>query len=410
MTAYYNEFDKKAAAWLRQLIADGHIPPGDVDERSITDVDPTELAGYRQLHFFAGIGGWPLAARLAGWPDDRELVTGSCPCQPFSVAGKGAGTTDARHLWPDFFRIIRARRPAVVMGEQVAAAVGKGWFVGVRSDLEGIGYDCRGVVIPACAVNAPHRRDRLWFAAGSRVLGDMYNAGSQGHTGDELEGAGWARPDGSVAATGRGNSGRLLEHAESIGRGEGRPESGVWSGRAAASGAGVPDCDLGDLPSERGHGGQGSTGPYGRPGAQTGGAAGCGDVAQPNATQRRPDMARGNDIGGSQARRDEGSGDIAERGFGDVADGNSDGRPTGSGDHSPARYGNPVAAASGARHWHGARWLIGHDGKARRVEPAIPLLVDGLPHRVGLLRGFGNAIAPQIAAEMMAAWMEEFPA
>jgi len=91
VTAYYNEFDKKAAAWLRELIADGHIPPGDVDERSITDVRADELAGYTQLHFFAGIGGWPLAARIAGWPDDREIVTGSCPCQPFSVAGKGAG-------------------------------------------------------------------------------------------------------------------------------------------------------------------------------------------------------------------------------------------------------------------------------------------------------------------------------
>lgn len=154
---YYNEFDPRAAAWLRELIAAGIIPAGDVDERSITDVRPDDLAGYRQCHFFAGVGGWAIAARLAGWPEDREIWSASCPCQPFSVAGKGAGTADARHLWPDFFRLARARRPAVIVGEQVAAAVGKDWFLGVRSDLESIGYVGRGVVVPACAVNAPHR-------------------------------------------------------------------------------------------------------------------------------------------------------------------------------------------------------------------------------------------------------------
>ena len=88
---YYNEFDPYAAQWLRNLIAAGHLPAGEVDERSIVDVQPNDLDGYRQCHFFAGIGGWSLAARLAGWPDDRELWTGSCPCQPFSAAGKGLG-------------------------------------------------------------------------------------------------------------------------------------------------------------------------------------------------------------------------------------------------------------------------------------------------------------------------------
>ena len=165
MTAYYNEIEPYAAEWLRNLIKAGHIPHGEVDTRSIVDVQPLDLRGFTQCHFFAGIGGWGLALRLAGWPDDRPIWTGSCPCQPFSVAGKGAGTDDPRHLWPHFHRLITAVRPPVVMGEQVAAAVGKSWLDGVCADLERINYATGAAVIPACAVDAPHRRDRLWFVA-----------------------------------------------------------------------------------------------------------------------------------------------------------------------------------------------------------------------------------------------------
>lgn len=89
--AYYNEIDRGAAAWLRELIGAGLIADGDVDERSIADVKPGDLRGYTQCHFFAGIGGWSLALRLAGWDDARPVWTGSCPCQPFSCAGRHKG-------------------------------------------------------------------------------------------------------------------------------------------------------------------------------------------------------------------------------------------------------------------------------------------------------------------------------
>lgn len=301
--AYYNEIDLFAADWLRNLIAKGLIPAGDVDTRSIADVAADDLVGYAQCHFFAGIGGWALAARLAGWPDDRELWTGSCPCQPFSVAGKGAGIDDERHLWPHQLRLLRARRPAVWMGEQVAAAVGKDWLDGVLSDLEGIFYAGRATVVPACAVDAPHRRDRLW----------------------------------------------LVAHAA----GEGRGQAGLSpAGDRSAHRAGAGDR-AGDA-----------------------GAAGNGAGAVADASSERRQQ-------------------VASRAYGDE----------GSHEGWPAQH-DHVAAGHGESQWRGAGWIIGHDGKARRVEPSIRLLAHGVPARVGRLRAYGNAIVPQVAAEVIGAYRD----
>lgn len=165
MTAYYNDNEPFMAQWLRGLIAQGHIAPGDVDERSIVDVKPDDLKGYDQCHFFAGLGGWSHALRLAGWPDDRPVWTGSCPCQPFSEAGKRAGFDDQRHLWPVWFRLIQECGPAIAFGEQVASKDGVVWFDRVAADLEAANYACGALVLPANSVGAGHRRDRFFFAA-----------------------------------------------------------------------------------------------------------------------------------------------------------------------------------------------------------------------------------------------------
>lgn len=165
MTAYYNEIDPFAAQWLRELIDEDLIANGDVDERSIEDVKPSDLTGYKQCHFFAGIGVWSYALRQAGWPDDRQVWTGSCPCQPFSSAGKRKGFIDERHLWPAWLHLIEQCNPRTIFGEQVASKDGLAWLDAVQADLEAKDYTSAAVDLCAAGVGAPHIRQRLWFVA-----------------------------------------------------------------------------------------------------------------------------------------------------------------------------------------------------------------------------------------------------
>lgn len=156
---------------------------------------------------FSGIGGFDLAAEWMGWenvfhcewnpfgqrilkhywPNAKsynditktdftkhrgaiDILTGGFPCQPYSLAGKRKGKADDRHLWPEMLRAIREIQPQWVVGENVFGIVnwnGGMVFDEVQADLEAEGYEVQPYVLPACAVNAPHRRDRIWFIAHS---------------------------------------------------------------------------------------------------------------------------------------------------------------------------------------------------------------------------------------------------
>ena len=291
---YYNEHDPKAAAWLRELIKRGHIPNGIVDERSIAEVTPGDLRGYTQCHFFAGISGWSLALQLAGWPSTRPVWTGSCPCQPFSSAGKGLAQADERHLWPVFFNLIRECRPEHVFGEQVASAISHGWLDGISADLEAEGYACGATVLGAHSVSAPHQRQRLYWVAYAGHLR-------------------WG--NGAIA--------------------EGSPRDAATRRSARVDDA---ECE------------------------------------------------------GLQRLSFAGSTDASD-GFGE-------------------RVRQSAEASSDdnrlLRCWDASQLVPCRDGKTRRIptEPAFFPLAHGIPARVVRLRGYGNAIVPQVAAEFVKAYLE----
>lgn len=163
--ALYNEIDEYAAEWLENLIRLGVIAPGIVDRRSIEDLRGDDLRQFRQCHFFAGIGVWSYALRCAGVPDDTPLWSGSCPCQPFSAAGKGTGVDDERHLWPAWQHLIRKERPPRIYGEQVASKDGLGWLDLVLADMEAEDYSIWAVDTCSAGSGAPHIRQRLRFCA-----------------------------------------------------------------------------------------------------------------------------------------------------------------------------------------------------------------------------------------------------
>lgn len=370
--AYYNEIDPFAAQWIRNLIAAGHVMAGDVDERSIVNVRPDDLVGYDRCHFFAGIAVWDYALGLADWPAGRQVWTGSCPCQPFSAAGKGGGISDERHLWPAFFHLIEQCRPATVLGEQVASKDGLDWLDLVHADLEGAHYDFGAVDLCAAGVGAPHIRQRLWFVANAgceRCDGEpsqLRRPGSGGRLPANCSEAPWSSPAGRSVADvlGPGLEGR---NARSLGDKRATAERGS----AASS---LVDADL--VQRER----SATAGRQARHRTQQRGSTGLLGNAERQwlRSQRcRPD---------AEATR---------------------GMPNSDWQRQWLR--DELGTAGGAGFWSDADWIPCRDGKARPVEPGTFPLAHGAASRVGRLRAYGNAINAEAAAAFISACLDVLP-
>ena len=305
--------------------------------------------------FFSGIGGFSLAAEWMGWDvrsfceidpycqrvlakhwpnvyihDDIKtyeyatyemvrgrgpvLFAGGFPCQPFSQAGKRKGIADDRNLWPEYFRIIREARPDYVVGENVAnlTSMEDGQvFDGILSDLEGEGYQVESYLIPACGVEAWHRRERLWIV---------------GHaTGTRLP-----QPKAGVVEV-------PLSHAERTGLQE----------------------SSGDHP----------------------------DTPRAHTNGFRPRRKKKHQHGGTQQRRT---------------------KLRHQQKREPGSMGEDVPDSSGGRHRSQdpevqARWHSTFDGSVWQTEPRVDRVADGVPRRVDLIKGLGNAVVPQVVYQLFKA-------
>lgn len=337
---YYNDSDPHACHRLRSLISAGLIPAGHVDQRSIADVRPADLAGFVQCHFFAGIGGWAEALRLAGVQPDVPLWTGSCPCQPFSAAGKRKGTADERHLWPVFRDLIAECKPPVVFGEQVASADGRNWLSVVRSEMEALGYAVGAADLCAAGVGAPHIRQRLYFVG----LADADDTRSETIWGKGYGKGATTRRQGDQRELGIGRiDGRLADA-----RGNGREQGGSGAALLALPGEQAP------AQSER--------------------------REQAVSSERGSRLLRLADTDGGRCQQ----WDTGQRHL-SISDQNGEADID---DHADEKN----------SFWGTADWLWCRDGKWRPVEPGLEPLAHGVSGRVALLRGYGNAIVPQVAA------------
>ena len=360
MTAYYNENNPEAAAWLRELIKMGVIADGIVDDRSIVDVQPEDVKDFIQCHWFAGIGGWSYALRLAGIPDDQPIWTASLPCQPFSSAGKQLGKADERHLLPTYVNLVEVCRPSIQIGEQVPDAIRHGWLDDLYAEMEARGYACGAVIAGAHSVYAAHQRQRIYWLAnseqsqkwGRRIPGPAQSVSKNYKwSSSEFTGCSEDMPARQSRLEREARDAGIVGHAESIGRVQ-------WKAVAERSSA----RDV----AERLFAGF----------AEHGCISGMGDA---NINRRQP---------GCEATTTTG-------------------------------YRNPANPAG----WIDREWIYYQDGKLRPFKSGIFPLVNGVPRRmvrgsnIGLplnandtaeaasmrIHGYGNAIVPELAAEFIRA-------
>ena len=390
------------------------------------------------LDLFSGIGGFALAAKWNGfrtvgfcdnepyaqavlrkhWPDvpihddirkvrgelyaGITLLTGGFPCQPFSVAGKQRGKTDDRYLWPEMLRVIREARPAWIVGENVAGIVNMA-LDQVHADLEAEDYEVETLIIPACAVDASHRRDRCWIVAHSK-----HNGQSSGSERRGVEEAVRFQSQGSHAPLNSSGAGLLstTEHdVEDSSRkqleeclnpgGEAGTHSEPTESDQGVSGA-EHVADSISLSERSAHRSQERERVGGREDE---------DISQRNQVGRNPtdgsqDVADPESIGLQGSRsigETEGQAGLCggERGNKELEDVAYPVGQRGCGGNPEGKHAKDVREPSG-HSWNNsggmATWL---------PEPSVGRVAHGVSNRTHRLKGLGNAIVPQVAAEII---------
>jgi len=281
---------------------------------------------------------------------DCDILTAGYPCQPFSVAGKQRGAEDDRHIWPEIRTIVEAKRPTWCVFENVYGHIKLG-LDEVLSDLEAIGYATRPFVVPACAVNAPHKRNRVWIIAHANGEGESGCTIDEGQRSGKLVGNAQHNGSSSPAIGG--------EHKEDA---RGAPEGKSASKQSARTGERGDTSNVADTDSDDGRHRSGTKSQERKARVEHG----CGGKRQ------------------SIGRTDE-----------DVAYANGAGSQGQWGKHRLPEDQREEQAS-----W--TRWW--------QFEPPVGRVVDGLPRRVDRIRGLGNAIVPAIAQQIGIAIKENYDA
>jgi len=299
---------------------------------------------------------------------DCDILTAGYPCQPFSVAGQRRGTEDDRHIWPFIFTIIKAKRPSFCVFENVFGHVSMG-LDQVLSDLEGESYATRTFVVPACATDAFHRRDRLWIIC--RNVGDTKHNGSS-----------TTKITGSIGETSEHNTQGQSKTEQSKGASQSRDSGGLGESTRAEH--------VGDSESKRHE----RRTDVERKGAEDKQKQRLGVRGESSGSSEDVAYAQSmhSDVSGEHTQQSEGQvSELGERSSEiNVADTDSEGSQGQWREHEPISRQETGHAASYSDKEIRAR-------KNWQPEPRVGRVAHGVSNRVDRLRGLGNAIVPQIS-------------